>query len=179
MMTATCALIFALPDIHRRGRERSEQRAKITRQLQDKLTNREYAGLLYMATMSTLHHQKGRTSAMFVPLAPATRRKGVRDILPHHWQMTPWRPRKARPEYKKTKVGEPFQKWETTQKSRYKGNNRRRRRRRKTMERILRWEIGKRNKNKGKDKEKSAGHGNNKMIEFAWMIPPWDLRFEN
>ena len=108
--------------------------------------------------------------------APATRRKGARDILPRHWQMTPRRPWKARPEYKKTKVGEPFQKWETTQKSRYKGNTRRRRRRRKTMERILRWEIGKRSKNKGKDKEKPAGHGNNKMIELAWMIPPWDLR---
>ena len=68
MMTATCVLVRSLPVIHRRGSERRKQRSKITRRLQDKITSRDYAGLLYMATMSTLHHQKGRTSAMFLTL---------------------------------------------------------------------------------------------------------------
>ena len=68
MTTAKCVLEFSLPDIHRRGRERREQRHKTTRRLQDRITSRDYAGLLYMATMSTLHDQKGRMGAMFLPL---------------------------------------------------------------------------------------------------------------
>jgi len=68
MMAAQLTLEISLPNIHRRGRERRTQRHKATRRLQDRITSRDYVGLLYMATMSTLHDQKGRMGAMFLPL---------------------------------------------------------------------------------------------------------------
>ena len=44
------------------------------------------------------------------------------------------------------------------------------------MDKILKWEIGKRSRNKKQDRQKLAGHGTDRLIGMApWMVPPWEL----
>ena len=68
MMTTRILLECSLVRIHQRGRKRRKQRYETTRRLHERITSRDYAGLLYMSNMLTLHDQKGRMGAMFLTL---------------------------------------------------------------------------------------------------------------